>query len=85
MLAYYGTKLSEHIVEKPDGSIICTDAPIARTGEMEYLACELGLDGDPERVVKVVREAEDVFDAAALASFEGAYVTDGHPPRLLTA
>ena len=52
---------------------------------MEYLACELGLDGDPERVVKVVREAEDVFDAAALASFEGAYVTDGHPPRLLTA
>jgi len=85
MLAYYGTKLSEHIVEKPDGSIICTDAPIARTGEMEYLARELGLDGDPDRVVKVVREAEDVFDAAALASFEGAYVTDGHPPRLLTA
>lgn len=48
---------------------------------MEYLARELQLDGDPERIVPVERYAEDVFDPAALASFEGKPVTDGHPPE----
>ncbi len=85
MLAYYGTAISDHITQKPNGGIICTDVPIARTGRQEYLARELQLDGDPERVVQVTREEGEVFSPAAIASFEGACVTDGHPPENVTA
>lgn len=85
MLAYYGTAISDHITKKPSGGIVCTDVPIARTGQQEYLARELQLDGDPERVIQVSREAEEVFAPAAMASFEGACVTDGHPPENVTA
>lgn len=85
MLAYYGTAISEHITKKPNGGIICTSVPVARTGVQEYLARELQLDGNPERVVQVTREPEEVFSPAALASFEGCAVTDGHPPENVTA
>lgn len=85
MLAYYGTALSEHITKKPNGGIICTAVPVARTGTQEYLARELQLDGDPERVIQVMREPEEVFAPSALASFEGCAVTDGHPPENVTA
>lgn len=81
MLAYYGTQLSPHMDRTPEGYLICRDVPIARTGPQEYLAGELGLEGDPERVVEVNRYPEDVFDPAVLASFEGKDVTAGHPPE----
>lgn len=79
MLAYYGTKLSPHMDRTPEGYLICRDVPIARTGSQEYLAGEIQLGGDPERVVKVHRYPEDVFEPAAVASFEGKDVTQGHP------
>lgn len=79
MLAYYGDRISPHMTESPEGYLICHDVPIARTGLQEYLARELALDGDPERVINVDRRPEDVFEDAALASFEGKPVTDGHP------
>lgn len=84
-VAYYGSSISPHIDRSPEGYLICRDVPINRTGVQEYLAGELGLDGDPERVVKVYRLPEDVFAPAALASFEGKDVTDNHPPEMLTA
>lgn len=85
LLAYYGTKISPHIDRSPEGYLICRDVPINRTGVQDYLAGELGLGGDPERVVKVYRLPEDVFAPAALASFEGKDVSLGHPPEMLTA
>ena len=81
MLAYYGTQLSPHMDRTPEGYLICRDVPIARTGPQEYLARELQLDGDPDRQVTVNRHPEDVFDPAAIASFEGKDVTRGHPPE----
>ena len=81
MLAYYGTQLSPHMDRTPEGYLICRDVPIARTGPQEYLAGELGLEGDPERVVEVNRYPEDVFDPAVLASCEGKDGTAGHPPE----
>lgn len=78
MLAYYGTQLSPHMEETPEGYLICRDVPIARTGEMTYLSSELGLEG-PDRPVTVYRDPADVFDPDALASFEGKDVTSGHP------
>lgn len=84
-VAYYGSSISPHIDRSPEGYLICRDVPINRTGVQDYLAGELGLDGDPERIVKVYRLPEDVFAPAALASFEGKDVTDNHPPEMLTA
>ena len=83
MIAYYGSKISEHMTKTPEGFLICHDVPIARTGQQEYLAGELGLDGDPDRLVQVQRRPEDVFDPAAVASFEGKDVPQNHPPERL--
>lgn len=80
-VAYYGDRISPHMTDTPEGFLICHDVPIARTGPQDYLAREMMLDGDPERIVTVQRHPEDVFEAAALASFEGKPVTDGHPPE----
>ena len=80
-LAYYGTNISPNQTETAEGYLICRNVPIARTGRQDYLARELMLDGDPDRIVSVERNPEDVFEAATLASFEGKPVTDGHPPE----
>ena len=31
-VAYHGSHLSEHLVEQPEGHLICYDFPINRTG-----------------------------------------------------
>lgn len=79
--AYYGTVISPNQTETVEGYLICRNVPISRTGDQEYLARELGIEGDPERVVTVHRYAEDVFSKEALASFEGKPVTSPHPPE----
>lgn len=80
-IAYYGTDISPNKTETVEGYLICRNVPIARTGPQEYLARELMLDGDPDRVIAVDRLPEDVFEQATLASFEGKPVCDGHPPE----
>ena len=84
-LAYYGAEISPNMTRTPEGYLICRNVPINRTGAQQYLARDLMLDGDPERIVTVNRHPEDVFEAAAIASFEGKDVTEGHPPENLTA
>lgn len=81
MIYYYGNEISPNQIETVEGFLICKNVPIARTGPQEYMARDLALDGDPERMVKVNRYEADVFEPAALASFEGKPVTDGHPPE----
>lgn len=83
MIAYYGSTISKHMTQTPEGFLICRDVPIARVGTQDYLARELGLDGEPDRPVTVERRPEDVFDPAAIASFEGKDVTYTHPPEML--
>ena len=79
MITYFGSQISPNQVETSEGFLICRNVPIARTGEQVYLAKELALDGDPDKRVTVQRYAEDVFDKATMASFEGKPVTDMHP------
>lgn len=81
MIYYYGNEISPNQTETVEGFLICKNVPIARTGSMEYQARDLQLDGNPDSIVTVVRRKEDVFEPAALASFEGKPVTDGHPPE----
>jgi hypothetical protein len=58
---------------------------VARSGIQQYLASELGLDGDPMRIVGVYRPPEEVFSADSLASYLGADITLTHPDELVTA
>lgn len=67
----------------PEGFLICSGVPIARTGEYEYFASEgmsPGIQPDADGRIISRREPEQVFAPAALASFEGKPVTLGHPP-----
>ena len=53
---------------------------LARAGNVQaYRASELGLDGDPNRVVRLLRPPEEVFSVDAIKSFEAAPVTLNHP------
>lgn len=56
---------------------------VARTGVQEYLASELGLDGDPNRIVNVYRPAEEVFKPESLNSYDGTDITIEHPDTLV--
>ena len=53
MIAYYGSTISKHMTQTPESFLICRDVPIARIGTQDYLARELGLDGEPDRPVTV--------------------------------
>lgn len=84
MLSYYGYTISPNQIETGEGFLICRNVPIARTGEMEYLGKEIGLDGEEaKKIIKVNRSENEVFSEAALASFEGKPVTNDHPPDLI--
>lgn len=82
-LAYYGYKISPNQLETDEGFLICKNVPIARIGDQQYLASEIGLDGDA--IITVHRPEAEVFSDATIASFEGKPVTDDHPSELLDA
>lgn len=81
--AYFGSRISDHILKTPEGFLVCKDVPIARTGIQEYRGAEFGAQ-DSERVYDVQRPESEVFDRAAVASFEGKPVCDEHPPEDVT-
>lgn len=67
----------------PEGFLVCSGVPIARTGDYEYFASEgqsPGIQPDADGRIISRRDPEQVFAPAALASFEGKPVTLGHPP-----
>jgi hypothetical protein len=65
-----------------DGSLLCRDVVIGRTGVQRYYAGELGLPGD--HFIDVERPASEVFAPQSMASFEGAPVTLEHPVMPVT-
>lgn len=79
MRAYYATKISENISRMPNGFLVCKNVPIARTGTQDYLGSELEIAERPDERVTVYREESEVFNPAALASFEGTPLVDEHP------
>lgn len=84
-IAYYGSRISPHITKTPEGYLVCHDVPINRIGMQDYLGSEMGMYGvDAAKPFKVLRRPEEVFDPAAVASFEGKPVTDDHPPENVT-
>lgn len=79
MGAYFGSKLSPHIVKNPAGFLICKDVAIARTGTQQYLGREIGVSDRPNDIITVYRVEEEVFNPRAMASFEGCPFTEEHP------
>jgi hypothetical protein len=71
--------------EYTDEGFLKVPGRVARTGIQEYLARELGLDGDPNRIVRVYRPEEEVFNDSSLGTYDGATVTNDHPKELVTA
>lgn len=82
MITYYGYTISPNQLETGEGFLICRNVPVARTGMQEYVGSEIGLNTG--EVVEVWRTEEEVFDPAAMASFEGKPVTNNHPTELVT-
>lgn len=69
---------------RPDGSLLCEDVPIARTGTQLYRPGEVPLE-PPKRpgaaqVMYVTRDRAALFTPEALGSIVGAAITLGHPP-----
>src|SRR5690625_183631 len=69
-----------------DNGYLKLPGKVSRTGIQRYLASELGLkDREPNAIVAVYRPPEEVFAADALAGYDNADVTDGHPSDLVDA
>lgn len=86
--SYFTISLSPNIEESNDGSLICRDAVLGRTGWQTYRvgdlpqesAADIGIDlSDPDAEIDLYRPAEEVFSPDTLASIEGKTVTDDHP------
>lgn len=81
--AYFGSRLSANMITTPEGYLVCKNVPIARVGHQEYLGSEFkGPVAD--RLYDVTRPEDEVFDKAAIASFEGKPVVDEHPDEDVT-
>jgi hypothetical protein len=77
---FFTTRLGNTRYQLADGSLLCKDVPIARTGIQLYADIDLpDLDPDDDGEIVVERSAEEVFSEATLASFEGMTVTLQHP------
>jgi hypothetical protein len=71
--------------EYTDEGFLRVPGNVARTGIQDYLASELGLKGDPNRIIKVYRPPEEVFNADSLATYNGADITLNHPVGMVNA
>lgn len=82
---YAAARISENIVETPEGFLLCIGVPIARTGDLLYGQGEL-LNAEGEEVIEsldgkitITRDADALFNPKTMATFEGKAVTIGHP------
>ncbi|EPT4022348.1 DUF2213 domain-containing protein [Enterobacter roggenkampii] len=80
MKYFFDTRIGETRYRLADGSLLCKDVPIARTGTQIYAAEDLPkLKPDGFGRIVVTRSDKNVFDPATLASFEGMSITVLHP------
>lgn len=61
-----------------NGYLTVSGCPLTSFGIFEYSAGQLGLEGDPMRIVKVYRPESEVSDPAAIASFQNLPFIDEH-------
>lgn len=71
--------------EYTDEGFLRVPGRVARTGIQEYLARELDMPGDPNRIIRVYRPPGEVFNDVSLSTFDGAVITIDHPSGLVTS
>ena len=54
MRAYFGSRISDHMIRTPEGYLVCKDVPIARTGIQNYRGMEFG-GTDPNKIYNIER------------------------------
>lgn len=82
--AFYLTgKIGEKRSTTPEGFLVCHDVPIARTGTQLYTSDEVPIDPGPDGLVRIGRDADEVFSQATISSFEGKPVTVNHPDEFV--
>lgn len=80
MKYFFNTQVGETRYQLADGSLLCKDVPIARTGTQVYAAADLPkLVPNGAGEILVTRSPEQVFHPVTLASFEGMSITVLHP------
>lgn len=80
MKYFFKTRLGNTRYQMADGSLLCKNVPIARTGTQVYSALDLpNLTPDNRGQILVERSEDEVFRPETLASFEGMSVTLLHP------
>ena len=86
MKLYAATRISENILETPEGFLLCLGVPIARTGSQDYLPQEVGpgAEAGPDGMVKMDRPEAEVFRPATMASFSAKPITIDHPGEFVT-
>ncbi len=71
--------ISKNLSLTPEGFLVCKNVPIARTGDQVYYEGEVPVTADHNGAITITRDPDEVFDAMAIASFEGKPVTMHHP------
>ncbi len=71
--------------EYTDEGFLKVPGRVARVGIQDYLAGELGLPGNPSRIVRVMRPSDEVFNDASLQTYATSDVTVEHPPVMVDA
>jgi hypothetical protein len=81
---YYSVKIGSKREYTHEGFLICRDVPVARTGQMLYGPEETPVPSGPSGIVKILRYAEDLFNAETMASGLAKSVTIQHPEQDVT-
>ena len=84
MLFHTKVDISKNKSLTPEGFLICRNVPIARTGDQTYYEGEVPITADARGAIIITRDAEEVFNADAIASFEGKPITMHHPEDAVT-
>lgn len=81
MKYYCKSKLGNTRYKLADGTLLCKDVPIFRSGYQEYLSDELpnNLVADKNGIINVFRSESEVFSKKTLSSFEGITFVVLHP------
>jgi len=63
----------------PEGFLLCEEVAAGRTGVMLYAAGEIAVEPGKDGIIRVVRDAADVFKPETIVSCTGKPVVDDHP------
>lgn len=79
MRFYIEEQISENISTTPEGFLLCQNCPITRIGEFLYKDGEVPIAADKNGIIRIQRDADEVFKEEAINSFNGKPITVNHP------